>query len=143
MARNVIDSLSKRGAGPSTQGGAGGAAPEMAEQALSSRLNELQGADPGAVLRKFTQMKQEVVQLIPQVAFTLPGVSKHMTNLWKALDGAIKEAEQALSTQQSVQSTPVGMTAAQPPQAEQQGGMAGMSPGGPSGGSPFMPGGIM
>lgn len=144
MARSVIDGLSKRGAGPSTMGGSGGIAPEMAQQALASRMNELQGADPGAILRKFTEMKQEVVQLIPQVAFTIPGVSKHMTNLWKALDGAIKEAEQALSTQQSVQSAPLGMTAAQPPQAEQRGGMpggGGNQPGPPTGGSPFMSGG--
>jgi hypothetical protein len=123
----------------------------MAQNALSGRLNELQGADPGAILRKFTEMKQEVVQLIPQVAFTLPGVSKHMSNLWKALDGAIKEAEQAVTTQQAAQSTPgaqgggqppLGFSAAQPPQAQQSpGGGGGGQP--PQGGSPFMQGGGM
>ena len=134
MARQLIDSLSKRGAGPSQSGGPSGTGtPEMAQQALGSRMNELQGADPQAILRLFTDMKKQVVEIIPHVAFSLPGVSKHMTNLWKALDGAIKEAEQALSTQQSIQSTPIGMTAAQPqPQQE----------GGPQGGTPFMPGPI-
>lgn len=132
MARGIIDNLTQRGAGPSTQGGPSNAAPEMAQQALASRLNELQGADPTAILRKLTQMKQDVVQLIPQVAFTLPNVSKHLSKLWTALDGAIKEAEQAVSTQQSASSVPIGMSAAQPPQATEGGG--------PTGGSPFVTG---
>ena len=135
MARSLIDSLTKRGAGPSTMGGPSGSSPDMAQQALSGRLNELQGSDPTAILRKLTEMKQETVQLIPQVAYSLPGVAKHMTNLWKSLEGAIKEAEQALSTQKSVQSIPIGMSAAQP--TPDQGDA------GPSGGSPFMPGAVM
>lgn len=133
MARSVIESLSQRGAGPSQQGGPqGGSAstPEMAGAALSGRLNELQGADPAAILQKIQAMKQQTVELIPHVAFSLPGVAKHLTKLWQALDGAIKEAEQALSTQKSVQSAPIGMSAANPPQAA--------GPPGPQGGSPFM-----
>jgi len=142
MARSIIENLSKRGAGPSTTGGAGGIAPAMAQQALSSRMNELQGSDPGAVLRKLEQMKQDVVQLIPQVAFSVPGVSKHLFTVMKGLDGAIKEAEQATSTQQATQSVPIGMSVAQPP-----GSNAGETPGGggpprPTGGSPFLTGGM-
>ena len=114
LARNVIQSLSQRGAGPSTMGGPQGSAPDIAGQALSSRLNELQGADPGAILRKLTQMKSELIQMIPFVAFALPGVSKHISKMWTSLDSAIKEAEQAASTQNTVQSTPVGMQAASP-----------------------------
>ena len=134
MARSVIQALSQRGAGPSTQGGPQGAGPEMAGSVLSSRMNELQGADPGAILRKLSQMKSELIDMIPHVAFSLPGVSKHISNMWKALDGAIKEAEQAVSTQQSVQATPIGMSAARPQPGQGQG----ASPGG----SPFMPGGM-
>lgn len=135
MARNVIQSLAQRGAGQSQQGGPQGAAPEMASQMLGSKLNELQGADPGAILRKLSQMKQDLIGMIPFVAFGLPGVSKHVTNMWKALDGAIKEAEQAVSTQSSVEATPVGMSAARPqPDTSAGGGI----PGG--GGSPFQSG---
>lgn len=133
MARQVIDALARRGSGPSQTGGPSGQPPEMAQHVLSSRMNELQGADPGAILRKFTQMKQEVIEILPHVAFSLPGVSKHITTIWKGLDGAIKEAEQALSTQNAVQSQPLGFGAANPPNADEGGA--------PRGGSPFMPGG--
>lgn len=135
MARQVIDALSQRGAGPSTQGGPQGVAPQMAGQVLSSRMNELQGADPGAIQRKLMQMKSELIDMIPHVAFALPGVSKHISNMWKALDGAIKEAEQATSTEKAVGATPVGMSAARPQPAQDATGGAG-----PVGGSPWLPG---
>jgi len=133
MARSVIDSLSKRGAPPSqSMGGAGGSQPpDMIKDVLSSRLNELQGADPGAIVRKLQQMKQDVVEMFGHVAFTLPGVTKHLSTIMKGLDGALKEAEQALSTQQSASSVPIGMSALNP--------TGGDNPPQP-GGSPFMPG---
>jgi hypothetical protein len=134
MARSVIQALAQRGAGPSTQGGPQGAAPPSASGMLSSRLNELQGADPNAIMRKLTEMKQQLIEMIPHVAFTLPGVSKHISSMWKALDGAIKEAEQAVTTQQSASSVPIGMNAARPQPAQPD------QAGGPVGGSPFMPG---
>jgi hypothetical protein len=115
-------------------GGPQGASPTTAASTLSARLNELQGADPNAIMRKLTEMKTQLIEMIPHVAFTLPGVSKHISSMWKALDGAIKEAEQAVSTQQSASSVPIGMNAAHPqPAAPDQSG-------GPLGGSPFMPG---
>ena len=146
MARSLVDNLSKRGAGPSQTGGSGGVAPDMAQQALASRMNELQGADPGAILRKLTQMKQDTVQLVPQCAFTIPDVTKNLYNVLKGLDAAIKAAEQASTTQKGIEATPIGMSAAQPQgqdmqQQPQQPG--GAPPQGPSGGSPFMPGGGM
>lgn len=145
LARQIMESLANRGSSPGGGGppgqppgagsppGAGpqGAAPEMATHALSGRLNELQGADPGAMLRKFQQMKQDAIALIPFAAFALPGVSKPLSKVWSALDECIKQTEQAVNTQKTVKSTPVGMSAANPGQ--------GQSPG-PANGSPFMGG---
>jgi hypothetical protein len=131
MARSVIDNLSSRGQGPSQTGGSDGQAPDMAKDALSSRLNELQGADPAVIMRTLKQMKDQAIALFPQTAYAVPGVTKHLSKVLQSLDGALKEAEQAISTQQSIQSVPIGMGAAQP-QPDQGGG--------PQGGSPFMPG---
>lgn len=134
MARQIIQSLASRGAGPSTMGGPQGAAPQQASDQLGQKLNELQGADPNAIMSKLNEMKKQLIDMIPHVAFTLPGVSKHISSMWKALDGAIKEAEQATSTEKAVSQVPIGMSAARPQPAPN-------SPaGGPVGGSPFMPG---
>ena len=134
LSRQILDALMKRGAGPSTSGGPTGAAPEMASGALSSQLSQLQSADPGAVHKKLMAMKQDTVDLLPQIAFSLPGVSKHLASLLKALDGAIKESEQAASTQKSVEASPVSMSA-----ANLGGNPAGGAPQ-PGGGNPFIPG---
>lgn len=135
LSRQILDALSKRGAGPSTTGGPTGAAPDMAQAGLSSQLSQLQSADPGAVHKKLMSMKQDTVDLLPQIAFSLPAVTKHLANLLKALDGAIKEAEQAATTQKTVEASPIAMSAAN---------LGGSPQGGapmPGGGNPFLPGG--
>lgn len=115
MARSIIDNLASRGSSPTQGGSPSGAAPEMAGDVLSQRMSELQGADPQMVGKKLNQMKQEVVQLIPQIAFRIPGMSKHLSGLLKSLDGALKEIEQANSTQGAVQKVnPIGSSMASP-----------------------------
>lgn len=102
MARQIVDGLSAKGQNPQAQGPSGAQPPEMAQQVLGQRMAELQGADPQMGMKKLNQMKQDVVQLIPQYAFRVPGMSKHLSALLKALDGALKEMETASSTQGAV-----------------------------------------
>ena len=134
MARSIIDSLSSRGQPPSAGGGPAGANPDAASQSLSSQMSELGGADPQNLAKTLEKIKRSIVDLIPQTAFRVPGVSKHLTPMLKAIDGAIKEAQQALATQKTVgsmpgmeqpQQQPIGLSAANPPAAMSAGpGMA-------------------
>jgi hypothetical protein len=148
MSRGIIDMLSKRGQPPSQQpgGGVSGAQPaEAGANTLGARMAELGGSDPGALVKSLEQMKKNVVDLIPQTAFRLPGVTKHLVPLLKALDGAIKEAQQGLSTQQTVEQSPIGLSIAQPGGAPGEAGPA-APPAGGGGAMPLaggMPGGMV
>jgi hypothetical protein len=76
--------------------------PQAGDQ-VSKQMAELQGADPGAILQSLTQVKSILVALYPRTAFTIPGVARNLAQSQKYLDNAIKEAEQAAATQQTVQ----------------------------------------
>jgi len=132
MARSIIDSLANKGASPMQQGGiTGGAAqdPNMVSELLASRMAELGGADPKSVQRAMMQMKQQVATLIPQLAFRIPGVTKHLSSLFSNIDKVLEEIDKASQTQNAVQNNPIG------------GGIASMQPdmGGGGGGGPAMP----
>lgn len=83
---------------------------------VSRQLAELQGADPGAILKALQQVKSIVVALYPRTAFSLPPVSRNLAQMQKYLDGAIKEAEQASATAGTVgaQGGPIANGAAIP-----------------------------
>lgn len=135
MARNIIEGLASRGQNPQGSPGPSGADPDTAGTVLSERMSELQGADPGMIMRKLQQMKKETVELLPQIAFRIPGMSKHLSGLLKSLDGAIKEVEQALSTKNTVGKTMQGIghsAAQQQPPTSDGGGQLNISqlPGG-------------
>src|SRR5271165_1188494 len=98
MSRAIIDTLAGRGASPMQQGGiTGGQAqdPQNISQVLSSRMAELGGADPKAVQRIMMEIKQKVATLIPQLAFRIPGVSKHLSSLFTNIDKILEEIEKA------------------------------------------------
>ena len=93
--------------------GAGGASgppgqptdPEgMGASAMSA---ELHGADPSFLLKSMMAIKQQLSQLFVQSSMRLPAVSGNIAKTMTALDRAIKEAQQASSTQ-SVVRAPVG-----------------------------------
>jgi hypothetical protein len=141
MINSVMQSLAQRGQGPQQMGGPSGAQPpEMAAQMLSARLNELQGADPKVILQTLQQIKWMAVGMFAPAAMSLPGVSKHLSKLITDCENAVKEAEQALNTQQTVQHTPVGMQAANPQPQGPELGMGVQGPGG--GGSPWLGAGM-
>lgn len=119
LSRSIIDGLANKNQSqaPSPMGGQ---SPEGAGDMLSQRMAELGGADPGMVLRKLTQMKQEVIALIPQLAMKIPGMSKHLPTLLKSIDGAIDEIGKASQTEDTVRKSmsPIGSSIASSPQPQ-------------------------
>src|SRR5438445_545944 len=118
--------------------GAGGAsgpegtANDDSGMGVSQMASELHGADPTFILKSLQQVKQQLSQLFVQTSMRLPNVSGQIAKAMTQLDRAIKEAQQAASTQ-SVVRNPLGFSLA-------GGGGAGESASGPGGGpgvSPF------
>jgi hypothetical protein len=139
MARMVMQRMAGNGApgggapgGPPQPPGPGGAAsmqanpPSSAGQQISQQLAELQGADPGSMLKLLNQMKSMTVALIPRAAFAIPGVARHLSGMLKSLDNAIKEAEQASSTQQAVKPPIANNTGITPQGPDQSGSIPGL-----------------
>lgn len=109
-------------AGAPTGGGGGG--PDGGMDA-SSMAAELHGADPAFLLKSLQAIKQQLSQLFVQSSMRLPAVSGNIAKTMTTLDKAIKECQQAASTQSVVRS-PIGFD-----MAGGQGGGGGMgSPGG-------------
>lgn len=138
MARSLIDSLvgSGKAGGPVPQQ-SGMQPPDQLGNVLSGKLSEMRQADPQAITRVLQSMKRQIVDLIPQVAFTIPGMNKHLPNLLKTVEAALKEVEQAANVQNTVERNPIQASMAQPPTEPQAGG--GMQL--PGGGAPMaMPG---
>jgi hypothetical protein len=103
----------------SQQGGQGGQAGDQ----VARQLSELQGADPGAMLKLLQQVKSIIVPAYVRAAFQMPGVARNIAQAQKYIDNAIKEAEQATATEQTVQ-PPIANNAAIPnPQGQGMGGM--------------------
>lgn len=119
LARRIIESLNARGVSPQGQGPAG-ASPQSAEQSLSQQMSQLRGADPGALKRTFDQIKQQIVQALPQVAFVVPGATKHLGKMLEGCNGFLKEIEQAANVEGSVaKGGDIGHTAAAGQQPEE------------------------
>jgi hypothetical protein len=85
----------------------------MAGPQIAAQLSELNGADPQMIQKMLNQIKSVMVALYPRSAFTLPGVARNLAQAQKYIDNAIKEAEQGVATQQSVQ-PPIANGAGQP-----------------------------
>ena len=97
------------------QGGPQGDPSSQAGQQISSQLSELQNADPQSMLKMLQQIKSVMVALYPRSAFTIPGVARNIAQAQKYIDNAIKEAEQAAATANTVQQ-PIANNAGQPQQ---------------------------
>jgi hypothetical protein len=133
MARGIIDQLAGRGASPMQQGGiTGGQAqnPQLVSQLLGSRLAELGGADPGAIGRMISEMKQKLVTIVPHIAMVIPNTTKHISAMVTAADKLLEEINNASQTQNAVQSTPIGgsIAALQPGTGAGQGMFPGQPP---------------
>jgi hypothetical protein len=85
-------------------GGAGRSATESdaADQQLSQQFGELQNADPQMMLKTLRALKGMLVALYVRAAFNVPGVARNCAQAQKYIDGAIKEAQQAAATLNSV-----------------------------------------
>lgn len=124
MARSLIDSLVGGGkAGGPVPAQSGMQPPEQLGNALSGKLSEMRQADPQAITRVLQSMKRQIVDLIPQVAFTIPGMNKHLPNLLKTVEAALKEVEQAANVQSTIERNPIQASITQPPGEPQSGGM--------------------
>jgi len=108
-------------AGPPGPGGPGPGAPPTtpAGLQLSQQLAELQGADPDAMVKGLTAIKSQCVTFYTRAAFTMPGVSRNLSQAVKYLDNSIQEAEKAAAT--TAAASPIANNAAIPNPASQQG----------------------
>ncbi len=97
------------GAAPGSSG-PGGVPDEIFRQVLNQRLGQSNGADPDFVVTQLKQMMTGAASLLPKVAFRIPGVDKHLTRVYAALQAALKEAETFQSNQAAAQ--PINFSAA-------------------------------
>src|ERR1700676_995464 len=82
MLQTVMGALANRaGAGPG--------------QDLSKQQADLQGADPGMILRQLEQVNQVLGVLFVKTFQNLPNVANNISATMKALSRAIKEGQQA------------------------------------------------
>jgi hypothetical protein len=81
-------------------------------------MAQLRGADPGLLKRTFDEIKQKIVQALPQVAFVVPAATKHLGKMLESCNGFLKEIEQAANVEGAVsKGGPLGHTAAMGEQA--------------------------
>src|SRR5882724_267386 len=104
----------------SKMGGAGGAAGAAtgtpgAEESVGPATRELQGADPNYSLKVITDLKKQIADMIPTLAFRAPAASRALVSTFKGLDAAIKELQQAQATLNAV-GGPLNMSAIPRPQ---------------------------
>jgi hypothetical protein len=91
----------------SKMGGAGGPAAAAtgtggAEESLGPATRELQGADPEYALKLVNNLKKQIADMIPTLAFKAPAASRALVSTFKGLDAAIKELQQAQATMNAV-----------------------------------------
>lgn len=104
------------------QSGMGGGAPggtatggSSADAGVGPAARELQGADPEYALKLVNELKKQIADLIPSLAFRAPAASRNLVSCFKGLDGAIKELQQAQATKNAV-GPALGMSAIPQPQ---------------------------
>lgn len=78
---------------------------------VSQLSSELQGADPGFMMREMTQIKQAMMQLFVRSGMRLPNVAGQIAMAMKQWDKAVKEIQQASQTQSATR-PPIGFSAA-------------------------------
>lgn len=78
---------------------------------VSQMASELHGADPAFLLKTLMTVKKNLSDLFTQTTMRLPNVAGNIAKTITQLDRAIKEAQQAASTQSVVRS-PLGFSLA-------------------------------
>jgi hypothetical protein len=78
---------------------------------VSQLSSELQGADPGFLMREMQQIKSAMMQLFVRSGMRLPNVAGQIAGAMKQWDKAIKEIQSAAATQSATR-PPVGFSAA-------------------------------
>jgi hypothetical protein len=74
------------------------------------------------MVKSLTAQKSMAVQMYTRAVFTMPGVSRNLSNVVKYLDNAIQEAEKVAAT--TAAAGPIANNAAIPNPVGQSGGMA-------------------
>ena len=101
----LMSALQQKGQG----GGGGDPAQDYAQQSA-----ELQGADPGQLLEQLNRINQLLGVIFVQNFQRLPNVANQVSATMKQLSRAIKEAQQAASTQNAMPKGSVGGPGASP-----------------------------
>lgn len=99
------------------QGGEGGG--QDAATQYAQQTSELQGADPGQLLQQLNQINKLLGVIFVQTFQRLPNVANSISATMKSLSRAIKETQQAASTQQAIskpagEGQPIDFSAARP-----------------------------
>jgi hypothetical protein len=111
----ILQMLKARAGGAGAPGQATGA--PGAEESVGPASRELQGADPEYALKMVNQLKKQIAEMLPSLAFRAPAASRALMSTFKGLDAAIKELQQAQATLNAV-GGPIkmsGVPAQQPP----------------------------
>jgi hypothetical protein len=124
----LLAARSGQGAPPGMPGSSPSGADSQTEGAgaqVSQLSSELQGADPGFMMREMTQIKQAMMQLFVRSGMRMPNVAGQIALAMKQWDRAVKEIQTAGQTQSATR-PPIGFSAAGSGQPA-----AGGQPGGP------------
>ena len=92
-----------------SQSGMGGGVPGgtatgsgSADEGVGPAMQQLQGADPEYALKLINNIKKQIADMIPTLAFRAPAAARNLVSCFKGLDGSIKELQQAQQTKQAV-----------------------------------------
>jgi hypothetical protein len=118
----ILQMLKSKLGGAGGPGGPGGAPGAGGEESMGPATRELQGADPDYALKLVNQLKKQIADMIPTLAFRAPAASRALVSTFKGLDAAIKELQQAQATLNAV-GGPINMSAI--PQPQPPGGASG------------------
>lgn len=123
MIQQLISQLAGGGAGggmsmPGAGGGMMPGSPEDASQQQYARESTmLRQADPAAILKRITNLKAEIHDILSQTGMSLPGIARALGKAIPSLDAALKEAGTAAATASVTSSAnPVSTPALPPPQ---------------------------
>ncbi len=113
----------KSGGGQGTATGTGNTT-----EAVGPAARQLSASDPSYNLKMVQKAKQDMANMIPELAAKAPGAARAVASLMKGFDAAIKELQQMQATMQAM-GGPIGLSAIPRPQP----------PGGTGAPSPVMP----
>ena len=96
--------------------GAGATGAQGTDESLTPATRELQAANPDYALKLVSEIKKQVVGLMPTLAFKSPSAARALMSTVKGLDAALKELQQAAATMKAVGGGPIQSSAIPQPQ---------------------------